>query len=89
LIDRQLTECTFDGLEWGEEYRIYDTDGRKFDYRDYDERTTRVVSGPLGEHKFPGTSWPDRESARRHWAGRARVLQEYLIPGRWAFRIAR
>ena len=68
---------------------VSDDDPLSREYRDWDDTTSRVVSGPLGEHRFPGTRFPDRSAARVHWRGRATIIEEYPIPGRWIFRIKR
>lgn len=88
-IDRAIGECTWDGIAWGEEYQRWnDEEGVRIRYRDWTPETSRVVSGPLGGYSFPGRSFPDRPAAREYWLSRAsRIIEEYLIPGRWALRI--
>ena len=73
--------------------RAYDVEDEGFhgDYIDWDETTSRVVSGPIGSFKFPGRSWPTRAEARAYWqrVTGGRILKEYKSPGRWCFRIPR
>ncbi len=63
---------------------------REHEYPDWNEDTTRVVSGPIGpEHKsrFRGTRFPSRSLARQYWGAKARIVDEHFIPGRFIFRI--
>jgi hypothetical protein len=86
--DEEAPYTPGDPLDAGE--RWFDEDGRPIEYPDWTPGTSRVVSGPYGPAsvtKFPGRRFPDRASARRYWGVRARILEEYKVPGRYIFRI--
>ncbi len=84
-------DCDGDVVEWGSEHaRHADEDGSRLGYQVWTAETSRVVSGPIGPagaNAIRGTRFPDRDAARAHWAAKATVVEEYSLPGRWAFRI--
>lgn len=62
-------------------------------YPDYDDRNSRVISGPLHGAKFPGRGFPDWREARAvittEMATKGRKLYKFwTTPGRWYARIA-
>ncbi len=79
--------------EYGSEYeRWADEDGARIEYPIWHPDTSRVVSGPYGPvwySRFPGKRFPSRTLARQYWCTRARVIEEYRVPGRYMFRIRR
>jgi hypothetical protein len=91
LAEMLRGDLTVEVGEWGEEYapRFSDEDGAPIAYQAWTAENSRVVSGPLGLHKFPGRSFPDRATARAHWLARGVIIEEYRAPGRWMFRITR
>lgn len=76
---------------------MYEPDAPTFrdvSYPDWDETTTRVISGPLGETKFPGRRFDNWLAAKRDVNARAeawgkKVYAFWTVPGRWFGRIAR
>ncbi len=90
MSDLLKGEVDWEAKAYGSEYeqqRYIDTDGTLISYQNWTKENTRVVSGPIGNHKFSGRSFPDRPKARAHWKAKAEIVEEYLITGRWAFRI--
>lgn len=56
--------------------------------RDYDIANTFVISGPLGDTKFPGRRFACLDDAREYWSARTAIREEItVVPGRWIFRI--
>jgi len=74
-------------LELGE--RHDDEDGERIEYIHWTSAETRVVSGPIRGFHYPGIVFPDRAAARAFWGERADIIAEYLVEGRWVFRIKR
>lgn len=67
---------------------------KESEYSDWTEETTYVISGPLGETKFPGTryaTWQDAQQHVKEWSQvkERKVYQFWTIPGRWFARVAR
>ena len=86
-------EVDWETQAWGSENaRCVDEDGGRIVYQDWDSSTSRVVSGPIGPagaNTIRGRRFRDRDAARSFWAANARVIEEYQLPGRYAFRIKR
>ncbi len=67
-------------------------DGEKIEYRDWSPENTKVVSGPTGQNRTnrPGRHFWFKAHARAYWLERAgRIIEEYTLPGRYAFRVRR
>lgn len=58
-------------------------------YPDWNDITTRVVSGPIGAATFRGQRFTTHWAAREHWIRRSRIYQDHTLPGRWIFRVRR
>lgn len=90
LDDLEIAWPTEEGLEEEEGVRWTDDWGQPVTYPDWFPGETRVVSGPYGpatKSRFPGRRFATRYQARAHWEAKARIVEEYRIPGRWIFRI--
>lgn len=62
---------------------------REHRYPDWSRETTRVVSGPVGDARFPGTRFETVSEAREHWTARSRIRADYTVTGRYIFRVDR
>lgn len=63
-------------------------------YPDWTEATTRVVSGPIGQTKYPGRRAENWQAARKYAREFAethevRLYKFWTIPGRWFARVGR
>lgn len=74
----------YPGNEWAPQWSR--TDER---YPDWDSRTSRVISGPLGACRYPGRRFHHWEGALRYCTEHYRVLKFWVMSGRWMARISR
>jgi hypothetical protein len=59
-------------------------------YPCWTEANSFVVSGPLGDKRYPGRRMTGRNEARRYVTAKyGGYFEEIHIPGRWAFRVRR
>jgi hypothetical protein len=56
-------------------------------FPDWTPETTRVISGPLGTSKFPGTRHSSWETAQAYAHNKYQVVRFWTSPGRWYARI--
>lgn len=58
------------------------------DYQDWLPENTRVVSGPVGDFKFPGRRFGSYAEAKAYVLSRwGRIHQEHQVIGRYIFRV--
>jgi hypothetical protein len=57
-------------------------------YPNYNKDNTFVISGPIGDAKFPGRQFKSKAHARM-WVETkyGRIIEEHTIPRRWSFRV--
>lgn len=79
LIDDALDEdLDYTGPDWVED-----------EYLDYNPADTRVISGPIGKARYPGSRFKTWEEAQTHCQKKYEVISFGTIPGRWLARIKR
>ena len=62
------------------------------EYPDWDEKTTKIVSGPIGPAaKYPGVRFVSRKAAHEYWTKRAgRIFQDIRVTrNRYIYRVRR
>lgn len=78
---------TLGELEWDVE-EVETPPDEDWNYPIWDSSNSRVVSGPIGQAKFPGRMFPSAREAMKYWRQKARIVACYPTKGRWIFRIA-
>jgi hypothetical protein len=74
-LDEECTDCTRPGY-------------KEDPYPDYDITQTRVISGPLGSAKFPGTRYATWQEAKRTIESKTSSVYRFWVLGlRWFARI--
>lgn len=90
--DAELRASLGDAALWDPDAPVYPVEADP--YPDWDERNSRVISGPLGDAKHPGVPHTTWQCAKVHATAYARergvkLYKFWTVPGRWFARVGK